>query len=138
MISRSTSKTRRRFVPGFTLIEVLAAMMLIAIALPAIIKGIDLATNVSSTARHRNEAIGLGESKLKEIVVAVEWQGGQMSGDFGADWPNYHWQASVFNWPLDQTGVGIQEIDLVVTWPARGRTDSCKLSTLTYLRTTSQ
>jgi general secretion pathway protein I len=138
MISRGRGTTRHRIIRlrgGFTLVEVLAAMMLIAIALPAIIKGISLATSVSTTARRRTEAVGLAESKLKEIVAAVEWQGGQMAGDFSPDWPDYHWQATVSNWPLDQTGLGIQEIDMQVTWPARGgQTDSCKLSTLTYLR----
>jgi len=138
MISRGRGTTRHRIIRlrrGFTLVEVLAAMMLIAIALPAIIKGISLATSVSTTARRRTEAVGLAESKLKEIVTAVEWQGGQMAGDFAPDWPDYHWQATVSNWPLDQTGLGIQEIDMQVTWPARGgQTDSCKLSTLTYLR----
>jgi len=140
MISPKADKTRRHVVHrlrGFTLVEVLATMMLIAIALPAIMKGITVATSAGTVARRRTEAIGLAESKLNEIIVAVEWQGGQLAGDFGPDWPDYHWQATVSNWPLDTTGAGIQQVDLQVTWPFRGQTDSYKLSTLTYLRTTS-
>jgi hypothetical protein len=112
--------------------------MLVAIALPAITKGITLATGVGTSARRRTEAIGLAESKLNEIVAAVEWQSGQMSGDFSPDWPDYHWQATVTNWPLDNTNAGIQQIDLEVTWPARGQMDSYKLSTLTYLRISNE
>jgi general secretion pathway protein I len=121
---------------GFTLVEVLATLMLIAIVLPAVMKGISLATSTGTNARRRTEAVGLAESKLNELIVSQQWQGGQMSGDFSPDWPDYHWQATVQSWPQDATGVGIQEVDLEVTWLSRNQPDSVKLSTLTYVRAT--
>lgn len=122
---------RRR---GFTLIEVLATLMLMAIVLPAIMQGISIASGTASAARRRNEAAGLAESKLNEIIASQQWQGGQMSGDFGADWPDYHWQASVGNWAQDNTGAGLQQLDVEVTWTSRNRPESLTLSTLTYVR----
>lgn len=122
---------------GFTLIEVLAAMLLIAIALPAVMKGIAAASSSASSTRHRSEAAGLAEAKLNELVVSNDWQGSLLAGDFGQDWPEYRWQATVQAWPLDTTSAGIQELDLRVIWMSRGQEDSLMVSTLVYARSTA-
>lgn len=119
---------------GFTLVEVLATLMLMAIVLPAVMKGIQLSQAAASSARRRTEAAGLAEGKLSEIVATAQWQGGNLSGDFGPGWPDYHWQAVVQAWPDDTTSANLQQIDLKVTWVARGHDDSLTLSTLTYVR----
>jgi prepilin-type N-terminal cleavage/methylation domain-containing protein len=120
--------------PGFTLIEVLATLMLMAIVLPAIMQGISIASGTASAARCRNEAAGLAESKLNEVVATQQWQGGQMSGDFAPDFPQYHWQATVGDWQSDNSNVGLQQLDLKVIWTYRNREDSVTVSTLTYVR----
>ncbi len=117
---------------GFTLIEVLAAMLLIAIVLPAVMQGITLSVNAGNAARHRTEASGLAQSKLAELVATDEWQTGAMSGDFSPDWPDYRWEATAQTWGGDTTGMGLQEIDLRVIWTARGREDSVEVSTLVH------
>jgi prepilin-type N-terminal cleavage/methylation domain-containing protein len=122
---------------AFTLIEVLAAMMLMAIVLPPVMQGVALATRNASDARRRTEAAGLAEEKLNEILATNLWQGGTLAGDFGSDWPDYHWQASVNNWAADTTTVGLEQIDLNVTWTSRNRQQSVTLSTLTYARGTA-
>jgi len=122
---------------GFTLIEVLAAMLLIAIALPAVMKGLAAVSGTANSTRHRSEAAGLAEAKLNELVVSNDWQNSVLAGDFGQDWPEYRWQATVEAWPLDTTSASIQEIDLRVTWMARGREDSLTVSTLAYARSTT-
>jgi general secretion pathway protein I len=119
---------------GFTLIEVLAALMLMAIALPAINRGISIASESASAARFHNEAAGLAESKLNEILATQQWQGGQMSGDFAPDFPQYRWQATVGDWPQDNSAVGLQQLDVTVTWAFRNHDDSLTVSTLTYVR----
>jgi prepilin-type N-terminal cleavage/methylation domain-containing protein len=123
---------------GFTLVEVLATMMLIAIVLPAVMQGVSVATKAGADARRRTEAAGLASSKLAEIIATGQWQGGVMAGDFSPDWPDYRWQASVGNWPGDTSNVSLQEVDLSVFWTERGREDSVRVSTLTYVRPTSQ
>ncbi len=116
---------------GFTLIEVLAALLLIAIVLPVVMKGVTLAGAAASDARRRTEAAGLAESKLNEIVATGQWQGaGALNGDFGTDWPDYRWEATVQPWAGDSTSSSIQQIDLRVIWIARGHEDSLALSTL--------
>jgi prepilin-type N-terminal cleavage/methylation domain-containing protein len=119
---------------GFTLIEVLATVMLLAIIVPAINKGISVATGMASSARMRTEATGLAESKLNELLATGEWQNGQSSGDFSPDWPMYHWQSTISAWQYDTTSAGLQEIDVVVTYTYRNTEQSITVSSLTYVR----
>ena len=129
---RHSSFARTR---AFTLIEVLAALMLIAIALPAVMQAVTVSTSAGAVARRRTEAAGLAESKLAEIVATDQWQSvATLSGDFGTDWPDYKWQATIGPWSGDTTSTSLQQIDLRVTWLSRGREDSLTVSTLAYDR----
>src|SRR5438874_13269131 len=74
---------------GFTLIEVIATMLLIAIALPAIMKGVAGAASAATGTRRRTEAAGLAEAKLNQLVITNEWQGGLLAGDFSPTYPDY-------------------------------------------------
>jgi prepilin-type N-terminal cleavage/methylation domain-containing protein len=123
---------------GFTLVEVLVTIMFLGIALPTIMKGIALAGTTASDARRRTEAAGLAQAKLAEIVADDLWESGNLSGDLSPDFPQYRWQAVAQPWAGDQTGVGMQEIDLTVTWEARNRQQSMMFSSLAYERTQQQ
>src|SRR5947209_4673020 len=104
MPDRSASRRRAlcRRGGGFTLIEVLAALMLVAIVLPVAMRGVSVATAAASAARHRNEAAALAQSKLDELLANMQTQQTQMSssmsGDFGGDWPEYQWSAELVTW----------------------------------------
>jgi len=137
-MSRSERSSRSRHRRGFTLVEVLATLMLVAIVLPVVMKGASLATGAASTAKRRNEAAGLAEEKLAEFIATNQWQTSSLSGDFGSDWPGYRWQATVQSWPQDTSGAGLQEVDLQVFWTARSRQESLTISTLTYAQTQTQ
>ncbi len=130
-------KPRRRMRGGFTLVEVLAATLLIAIVLPSIMEGVAVATRSATAARHRNEATSLAQGKLSELVATGEWQSGSLSGDFSPDWPQYQWQATVQPWAADTTGAGLQQLDLRVSWLDRNRQESIALSTVIYPNQTS-
>jgi len=115
---------------GFTLIEVLAALLLIAIVLPVVMQGLSLASAAAGSARRRTEAAGLAESKLNELVATGSWQTGNVSGDFAPDWPEYRWEAALSTYSSDSSGQSLEEIDLRVMWTQRGREESVALSTL--------
>jgi general secretion pathway protein I len=119
---------------GFTLVEVLAAILLLAIVLPVVERGIISASNAGSAARYRTEAASLAQSKLAELTTTATWSGGQLSGDFGNDWKAYRWSATVVSWPNDPAPVGMEQLDVTVTWQARGRNESLTVSTLVYSR----
>lgn len=125
--------TRRR---GFTLIEVLVTLMLIGIVLPTVMHGLALSGAAADSARHRTEAAGLAQSQLALILAGQTWQNGNQSGVF-TDWPDYSWQMSAAPWSGDTIGVGLQEIDMKVSWSERNHPTSITLSTLAYPRTSS-
>jgi general secretion pathway protein I len=113
---------------GFTLIEVLATLLLMTIALPVIMHGISLATSAGSLAKRRTEAASLTNSKLNELVATGQWQSGQLSGDFGTDWPDYTWSAQL----NDYDGTN-KQLDVTVNWIGRGgEQEAMTLSTLVY------
>jgi prepilin-type N-terminal cleavage/methylation domain-containing protein len=140
-LSQSTGRGSKRAVDsvgrlrrhrGFTLIEALAAMTLLAIVMPALTQSLSVATQAASSARHHTEATQLAQQQLSELLATAAWQQGTLSGDFSPNFPQYQWQAIVQPWVGDTTGAGLQEIDLTVNWLDRSTMDSVTLSTLVY------
>jgi prepilin-type N-terminal cleavage/methylation domain-containing protein len=127
MRPRRVHRSRR----GFTLVEVLATLMLAAIVMPAAMQGISLALGASSYAKRSLEAAQLAETKLNEMVAMGTIQGGTTSGDFGDDWPDYKWTATV-----QQLDLNMNQIDVEVSYPYRNDQRTVKLSTLVYTNQT--
>ena len=123
---------------GFTLIEVLAALLLMEVVLPVVMNGVSISTRAAGVARHRDEASGLARAKLSELVVTGLWQNGNLAGDFSPDWPDYRWEASIQGQVNSSVGsstqVTLQQLDLRVIWSSRSSEDSLTLSTLVYQR----
>jgi prepilin-type N-terminal cleavage/methylation domain-containing protein len=120
-------RTRRG---GFTLIEVLVALVLMGIVLPITMRGATVAMRAASTARHQAEAATLGDAKLTEMVAQGDWQSGNTQGDFSPDYPDYRWQLLSQQRDLDVT-----ELMMTVTWKDRGQDRSINVSTLVYVST---
>jgi type II secretory pathway pseudopilin PulG len=74
---------------AFTLIEVLASFVLMAIIIPVAMKGVSLSTRLTAKSKQQVEAASLARTKLAEILASEEWKNGNESGDFGEDWPIY-------------------------------------------------
>ena len=118
---------------AFTLIEILATLMLMAIAMPAVMEGVTISTGAATMARMRTQAAALGQSQLATIVASGSWSTGNLSGDF-PNYPGYRWQATAQDWADDTSGSGLQEIDLQVIWTFRNREVTLPFSTLAYVR----
>src|SRR4051794_38319604 len=65
----SAALPRRAMRAGFTLIEVLATLVLLGIILPAAMRGVSIGLAMASHARHVTEAAQLAEAKLNELVA---------------------------------------------------------------------
>ena len=117
---------RMRKSHGFTLVEVLAAMAIIALVLPVAMRGISLATRLGGEARHRSEAAELARLKLYDLTSGGTRNGG-LGGDFGADWPDYRWTATLQTWNGNTT---LEQLDVTVTWSDGRGQRSLVMSTL--------
>jgi prepilin-type N-terminal cleavage/methylation domain-containing protein len=110
---------------GFTFIEVLATLVLMAIVLPVAMRGVSISLASAEKAKHLSEGAALADAKLNELVSTGEWSSGGLQGDFGQDFPGYRWQAQAAS-----RDFGVTEIVLTVTWQERGQDRSVNVSTL--------
>jgi prepilin-type N-terminal cleavage/methylation domain-containing protein len=107
MMRASQSKISRRTGRGFTLVEVLASLTVVLIALPVAMEAITLSTATATRARRQLEAANLAASKLAELVATNQWQNGNSSGDFSnysPSFPDYTWTSTVTQYQEATTG----------------------------------
>ena len=125
---------------GFTLIEVLAALVFLAILVPVIAEALTLSSRVSTLSDRRAVAAELAENQLN--MELVNWQSGAQTngatsgatsgatnGDFGTGYPGYTWKVTQTGWSGDSTN-GMTEMTMEVDFQVQGKAQSVKLSTL--------
>jgi len=121
-LNKSPKHQRR----GFTLLEVLAALVLIGVVLPAVMKGISITAILASDTGRKYEALNLAESKLAEILLTGDWANGSDGGNFEPDFEGYEWTMETSNW----TQAGLEQVEVAVLWQERGRLHEIRLTTL--------
>ena len=126
---RGAARPRR----GFTLMEVLATLVLIAIVIPVALEGISISLRAASTAKRSMEAVSLAETKLNELIATGEWQFGVLSGDFGQEFEQYRWDAEILQ--RDESA-DLSELVVHVTWEGRGGERGVQVATLIYTAAT--
>ena len=119
---------------GFTFVEVFAALVFLAILVPAIVEGLTIANRASVLAERSSIAGELAENKLNEILLSST--SGQTAsdtgGDFGTDWPGYRWELNQGTWDQDNVNT-MTEMNLEVFFPVQGKERSFTLTTLVSL-----
>jgi len=104
---------------GFTLLEVMVAMAIIAIALTAVLGSQSQSLSLASEVKFSTTAALLAQSKMAEIEAEKPGDLTSDSGDFGEDYPGYRWDKSVNDVTFDEPeGVSdhLEQIDLTVSW----------------------
>jgi len=80
---------------GFTLLEVMIAMAILAIALVAAFQSQSQSISMSGQARFLTTASLLAQGKMAELEALKLENVVSDSGDFGEDYPDYAWQVDV-------------------------------------------
>jgi len=109
---------------GFTLIEVIAAITIAALAFPALLKAFSQGVNTYSLIENKTTAYYLLRLKMGQVEMAGYPETGSTDGDFGED--------SRFKWSTDVTDTdtdGLREVIVIITWEERGQEKSLQLST---------
>ncbi len=96
---------------GFTLIEVLLAMALLAIGLVAVYQSQSQSISMSTDSRFMTTASLLAQSKMVEMEAASTLTNLSEDGDFGPDYPQYIWHLEVGDTQLPQ----FKKIEVTVT-----------------------
>ncbi|MFZ0870053.1 MAG: prepilin-type N-terminal cleavage/methylation domain-containing protein [Rhodanobacter sp.] len=128
---RSPSRCARRQ-RGFSLLEVIAAIMLLAVAFTALMKVAGSAISLTQNAAEHSEAAMWARGKLDSAFVGESLQTGSSSGQFNA---KFRWQLDVTPW--NQVGVAppgaplhLYQLDLDVLWGPPGHPRSAHFRTL--------
>jgi Tfp pilus assembly protein PilV len=122
---------------GFTFVEVLAALLFLAIVVPAIVQALTLANRASVMAERHAIAGELAENELNQMVIDNAWSNAPAtSGDFGTIAPGYHWTMTTNNWAADTVNQ-MTELAIDVFYTVQGHEYSVHLSTLVSQPTTT-
>jgi hypothetical protein len=112
---------------GFTFVELLAAMLFVAIVVPVVVQGMMLANKAGVIADRKRIAGELADNLLTEWIITDEWREGQRNGDFGETWPDFRWVMVDSEWEVDSN---MRALSVEVFYTAQGKEYSVTLSTL--------
>jgi len=116
--------TNRKDQRGFTLLEIVVALTIAAIALPALLKAFSEGTKTHSIIENRTTAFYLLKLKMSEIEMMGELEVGSDEGDFGDD-SRFQWTADIAETDTE----GLYEVTVTLNWPERGQEQAIELTT---------
>ena len=123
--NRSRAAERAR--AGFTLAEVLAALLFMAIVIPVAVQGLRIASRAGSVAERKAVAARLAESKLNELIVTHQWSSTASKGTIQEGLNSYPWQLQTEPWAEDGA---MRLLTVHVTVPVQGQDYDVHVSTL--------
>jgi hypothetical protein len=127
---------------GFTLAEVLAALVFIAIVIPVVAQGLSIASRTGGVAARRYQAALVAERVLNESLVTTNWGAAEMKGITRQGYTDYRWTLRSEPWLVDPYVYSLHLISVAVTYEVQGREHTVLLSTLDqetgYLQATNQ
>jgi hypothetical protein len=134
-LSRLTSAATKRSCAAFTLAEVLAAMLFLAIVIPAAVEALHVSSLAGEVAVRKGAAARIADRILNESLVTTNWSGGgQQNGTVMEGTLDFRWTLTSQSWPQD----AMQQLTVEVKYLAQGKDYSVKLSPLANLQTQTQ
>ncbi len=119
---------------AFTLAEVLAAMLFLAIVIPAALEALHVAGLAGEVAARKGAAVRLADRLLNESIVTTNWNIGSQGGTATEGAQEFRWTLNNQNWPADTTA-GMRLLTATVIFSAQGHDYSVELSTLANSQT---
>lgn len=111
---------------AFTLVEVLAALLFMAIVIPAAVQGLRLANLAGQVAQRKTVAARHAERLLNEAIVTQLWKQSVQSGSIQDGGMVYRWQVRNENWYQEP----MRAVSVQVSYAVQGRDYEVRLSTL--------
>src|ERR1035441_8698408 len=126
--------TNKNRVAAFTLAEVLAELLFLAIVIPAAVEALHVASLAGEVAARKGAAARVADRILNESLVMTNWSGGMQNGTVTEGILDFKWKLTSQNWPADS----MELLTAEVTYSAQGKEYSVKLSTLANSQTPTQ
>lgn len=124
-----TFKTRKikNRTGAFTLAEVLAALMFMAIVIPVVVQAINTASLAGEVAVRKGSATRVADRILNENIINTNRVQSSQSGTTIEGAMDFNWTFKTEKWPTDTMDL----LTVEVKFQAQGKDYSVKLSTLT-------
>ena len=113
----------RRLSPGFTLLEVMISMAVIAVVMLAVYRLHSQTVAMNASMRFYTIAPLLARQTMSRTVGSGLKEIGNQSGDFGEDYPGWSWEASVSTVSaaaLGNAGDDLRQVDVIVHFRGEG------------------
>ena len=125
-----TGRAGRRLDAGFTLAEVLAALLFMAIVIPAAIEALRIASLAGTVAERKGEAVRVAQRLLAENLVTTNWNQSAQSGTLTEGRRQFRWTMRTDPWNQDRIQNVILQLSVEVKYAAQNRDYSVRMSTL--------
>ena len=126
----SRANTRSRSTAGFTLAEVLAALLFMAIVIPAAIEGMHIASLAGTVAQRKGEAARVAQRLLAESLVTTNSSQSAQSGTLTEGQRQFNYTMRSDPWSQDPSQNVIRQLSVEVKFTAQNRDYSVRMSTL--------
>jgi len=124
---------------GFSFVELMVTVVILAVGLVSIIQGFITATNAFNTTQNHSVAIQFLEAKMQEIEASAKIDNGikkgNSQGEFSSGERNFAWSQEVISVEKSEDldlSEDLNEVRLKVSWQERNLPRD--LSLLTYLK----
>jgi prepilin-type N-terminal cleavage/methylation domain-containing protein len=123
---------------GFSLLEVLIAIMLMAAVLPVALSGMSSSVQVTQQIRRHGQARHLAENHLAHLLATGAWQSSAQAGEFDAQLDGdestaFRWQLEIIPW----RDPNVRILRCTVTWDPPSPTHAVTMETLAVPPATS-
>jgi hypothetical protein len=129
-IKRCSASPRGPGVNAFTLAEVLAALLFMAIVIPVALQAMRVAGRAGALAERKREAARVAEKILNESIVTTNWNSSALSGTIMEADREYRWRLRNESWSESDMRLLSVEVD----FPVQGEDYSVKMSTLANIQ----
>ena len=112
---------------GFSLVEVMFAILILGIALVGFVQGVTTALGSSKDSELQTTGMLLAAGKIEELRAEGWLEDGVSDGDCGESLPNYQWRQTITGTAIK----GLHQIELVIE-SAKSGTQICELHTMLF------
>jgi len=112
-------------------VEVLAALLFLAIVIPTAVEALHLSTLSGEVAVRKNVAARVADRILNNSILTTNWNSGSQSGTVTEGVTDFRWTLTSQTWPQDS----MQLLSAEVKYSAQGKDYSVTLSTLANSQT---
>jgi hypothetical protein len=115
---------------GFTLAEVLAALVFMAIVIPVALDAMHIASRAGTVAARKGEAARVAQRLLTENLITTNWNQSAQSGTLTEGQRQFRWTMRSDPWTQDPNQNVILQLSVEVFFAAQNQDYSVRMSTL--------